>query len=40
MDLRSAAQPDSPEIRYLYALRAGAARLGLASTRRLLRSLG
>ena len=40
MDLRSAAQPDSPEIRYLYDLRAGAARLGLASTRRLLRSLG
>ena len=40
MDLPSAAQPLTPEIRYLYDLRRGTTRLGLASTRRLLSSLG
>ena len=40
MDLPSAGQPPSPEIDYLYSLRRGETRLGLESTRRLLRALG
>jgi dihydrofolate synthase/folylpolyglutamate synthase len=40
MDLPSSAQPLSPEIEFLYGLRGGRSRLGLESTRRLLRLLG
>lgn len=40
MDRPSVSQPETPEIRYLYGLRRGSTRLGLAAVRRLLRSLG
>jgi len=40
MDLRSSAQPLSPEIEFLYGLRGGRSRLGLDATRRLLKLLG
>ena len=40
MDLPSPAQKLSPEIEFLYGLRGGRARLGLESTRRLLRLMG
>ena len=40
MDLPSSAQALSPEIEFLYGLRAGATRLGLDSTRKLLLALG
>ena len=40
MDLPSASQPLSPEIEFLYGLHAGATRLGLDSTRKLLHALG
>jgi dihydrofolate synthase / folylpolyglutamate synthase len=40
MDLPSLFQPRTPEIQFLYGLRRGKTRLGLDSTRRLLRLLG
>ena len=40
MDLPSLFQPRTPEIQFLYGLRRGKTRLGLDSTRRLLRALG
>jgi dihydrofolate synthase/folylpolyglutamate synthase len=40
MELPSVGPPPAPEIRFLYDLRRGSTRLGLASTRRLLRALG
>jgi dihydrofolate synthase/folylpolyglutamate synthase len=40
MDLPSFLEPSTPETRFLYGLRRGKTRLGLQSTRRLLRALG
>lgn len=40
MDRPSLSQPASPEIRYLYGLKRGSTRLGLAAIRRLLKSMG
>jgi len=40
MDLPSAAQPLTEEIKFLYGLRSGRTRLGLDSTRKLLQSIG